>query len=210
MSLLRQLPPGYWKRQARTWHWMSGAVCLVGMLLFSLTGITLNHAAQIKTKPQTQQLEMSLTPSSLEILSGLGEGVADETRLPVELRRDIRRGIGVRVGDETPEWTNVDVYIPLPRPGGDAWLSIDRQTGEVFFEDTSRGAVSYLNDLHKGRNTGTAWSWFIDIFAGAAILFCLSGLWLLQMHSKRRASTWWLAAGGLVVPSVLLILFVHM
>ena len=39
----RWFPIGFWKRQVRTWHWMSGAVCLIGMLLFALTGITLSE-----------------------------------------------------------------------------------------------------------------------------------------------------------------------
>lgn len=210
MSRVKRFPPGFWKRQVRTWHWMSGAMCLVGMVLFAITGITLNHAAQIKASPQTSQREMTLTSDAIERLSDLGEEVAEDTALPALARREIRQNIGVRLGNEPTEWTSVDVYIPLPRPGGDAWLSIDRATGEVFFEETSRGAVSYLNDLHKGRNTGTAWSWFLDIFAVATVVFCLSGLWLLQIHSKRRASTWWLASGGLAVPIILLILFVHM
>ncbi len=210
MSRAGRFPPGFWKRQVRTWHWMSGAMCLIGMVLFAITGITLNHAAQIKASPKTSQSEMTLEASALEDLAELGGDVKDGTLLPALLRRDIRRGIGIRIGNEIPEWTDVDVYIPMPRPGGDAWLSIDRATGKVFFEETSRGAVSYLNDLHKGRNTGTAWSWFLDVFAVATIVFCLSGLWLLQIHSKRRASTWWLAGGGLAVPVGLLILFVHM
>ena len=29
---------GYWLRTLHQWHWISAAVCLVGMLLFSVTG----------------------------------------------------------------------------------------------------------------------------------------------------------------------------
>ena len=31
-------------RQVLRWHWISAAICLIGMLLFAVTGITLNHA----------------------------------------------------------------------------------------------------------------------------------------------------------------------
>lgn len=41
-----------WLGTLRQWHWISSALCLVGMLLFSVTGITLNHAGQIESKPQ--------------------------------------------------------------------------------------------------------------------------------------------------------------
>ena len=56
----RWFPIGFWKRQVRTWHWMSGAVCLIGMLLFALTGITLNHAGQIPASPRTVERTMVL------------------------------------------------------------------------------------------------------------------------------------------------------
>lgn len=51
----------FWKRQARTWHWMSGAICLVGMLLFAVTGITLNHAHEIEAAPKVEEREFVLS-----------------------------------------------------------------------------------------------------------------------------------------------------
>ncbi|MET0356951.1 MAG: PepSY-associated TM helix domain-containing protein, partial [Cellvibrio sp.] len=41
----------------RKWHWMSSALCFICMLLFSVTGITLNHAADIEASPKTSHLE---------------------------------------------------------------------------------------------------------------------------------------------------------
>ncbi|GAA3254952.1 hypothetical protein GCM10020258_13050 [Sphingomonas yabuuchiae] len=81
----------------------------------------------------------------------------------------------------------------MPRPGGDAWVSIDRASGAITSERTDRGWISYLNDLHKGRNAGTAWFWFIDVFAVACIVFTLTGLLLLQMHARHRPrpGRWW-------------------
>src|SRR3546814_1996679 len=52
---------------------------------------------------------------------------------------------------------------------------------------TDRGWIAYLNDLHKGRHTGAAWSWFLDLFAVACLVFSLTGLVLLQMHAGQRA-----------------------
>jgi len=67
-----------------------------------------------------------------------------------------------------------------------------------------------LNDLHKGRNTGKAWAWFIDIFAAATIVFTVTGLILLQFHARARPLTWPLVAAGLAAPVILVILFVHL
>ena len=198
----------FWKKQARIWHWISGAVCLVGMLLFSVTGITLNHAADIPAKPVTKSLEATLTPDELAVLNTAPTS-GTTPALPKETIRALRHHLGVNASGRTAEWTDVDVYVGLPRPGGDAWLAIDRETGFVEYEVTNRGAVSWLNDLHKGRNTGTVWFWFIDIFSVAAILFCLTGLWLLQIHAGKRAITWPLTILGLVIPAALAIFFIH-
>lgn len=199
----------FWKRQVRTWHWMSGAISLIGMMLFALTGITLNHAADIPATPRIVEREFILSSEILNLLSVDAMPEGTET-LPRALQLEIRSELGVDIAGANTEWTDVDAYISLPRPGGDAWLSVDRETGDVIYEVTSRGGVAYFNDLHKGRNTGAAWSWFLDIFAVACIIFCASGLWLLQMHSARRGSTWFLVAGGLAIPALLLIVFVHM
>ena len=40
-----------WLKTLHQWHWISSSVCLLGMLIFSIPGITLNHSAQIEAKP---------------------------------------------------------------------------------------------------------------------------------------------------------------
>jgi hypothetical protein len=37
---LRQQRRAFWMRQLHQWHWISSALCLIGLLLFALTGIT--------------------------------------------------------------------------------------------------------------------------------------------------------------------------
>lgn len=135
------------------------------------------------------------------------EGMTDQLPLPIVqwLSREMR----ISTSGRTAEWTEIDVYVGLPRPGGDAWLSIDRTSGELIYENTDRGAISYLNDLHKGRNTSATWFWFIDIFSVACIIFALTGLWLLQMHAERRPSTWPLVAAGIGLPALLALFFMH-
>ena len=189
---------------------MSGAVCLVGVLLFSATGITLNHAHQIPATPVTESRTAVLPPEQVALLAGFVAGEASGLAvLPVEVSDWLAEHLGVRTGGLDAEWTDVDAYVALPRPGGDAWLSIDFASGEAVYERTTRGAVAYLNDLHKGRNTGSAWAWFIDIFAVACVLFCLTGLWLLQMQARRHRSTWPLTVAGLALPIALVVLFIH-
>ncbi len=73
----------FWMTQARVWHWITGAATLVGMLLFAVTGITLNHAAQIESRPAVTARELQL-PSELKAL------VAPDAPAPSSPR--VRRG----------------------------------------------------------------------------------------------------------------------
>ena len=81
--------------------------------------------------------------------------------------------------------------------------------GAAEYETTDRGMVSWLNDLHKGRNTGTVWSWFIDMFAGACMVFAITGFLIMKLHAANRPSTWPVIGLGILVPILLALLFTH-
>ena len=197
---------GFWLRTLHSWHWISSAICLVAMLLFSITGITLNHSAAIEAKPETLTRKVEMPASVKRALGSREEGTAP---LPGTVSDWLNDVLPVSIGVQPAEWSADEVYLSLPRPGGDAWLSIDRATGAVEYERTTRGVIAYLNDLHKGRNAGTAWRWFIDVFALACLVFCVTGLFLLQMHARQRRMTWPYVALGLVLPVLLALLFIH-
>lgn len=197
---------GWWLKQLHSWHWISAAVSLVGMLLFAITGLTLNHAASIGATPSVVDTA-GLLPRPL--LALLARPPANDAPLPAPVAVAVKAAVGVEPGAHAGEWSAGEVYVALPRPGGDAWVSIDRASGAIKAEVTDRGWVSYLNDLHKGRNAGTAWFWFIDAFAVACILFTLTGLLLLHFHARRRPATWPLVAAGFAVPAGIALLLIH-
>ena len=196
-----------WMRQLRQWHWISGAVSLVSMLLFAVTGITLNHSAAIEAKPRVTTEEGTL-PAPL--IASLGSAPrTGRASVSQDLAAGIETAVGIDVTGREAEWSESEAYIALPRPGGDAWVSVDRESGTVTYEKTDRGWISYLNDLHKGRHTGSAWSLFIDVFAAASIVFCITGLLLLQMYAKGRSMTWPLVGVGLGLPVLLALFLIH-
>lgn len=197
---------GFWLGSLRQWHWISSAICLIGMLLFAITGITLNHASQITASPKITSLSADVP---LDIIQAVKIPVVENAPLPKELVVWLRDTQGVRANGKNAEWSEGEIYLSLPRPGGDAWLSIDLTSGAFEYELTERGWISYFNDLHKGRNTGTAWSWFLDFFAIACIVFCITGLLLLKRYASGRPATWPMVGLGLVLPWVLILLFIH-
>jgi len=205
----------FWLRQMRQWHWISAAVCLIGMLLFAVTGITLNHASKIEAKPEVTARTAKLPAELLDQAKDQAKSLAERRPRPARepLRQAvadwIEQSLSVRVAGREADWQAREIYVALPRPGGDAWLGIDLETGEAQYERTDRGWISYLNDLHKGRHTGLAWSLFLDVFAVACVVFCVTGLVLLQLLSVGRPSTWPLVGVGLVVPLLIAMFLIH-
>ncbi len=180
---------------------------LLGILLFALTGITLNHASQIEVKPEVTVQELRL-PDALHEAIGPSQTEANAPLLS-DLTAWLKQALGVDATGRAAEWSEDEIYLALPQPGGDAWISIDRQSGEVRHETTDRGWISYLNDLHKGRNTGPAWSLFIEVFAIACVVFSLTGLALLQLYAANRPLTWPLVGIGCALPILIAILLIH-
>ncbi|MGQ0799458.1 MAG: PepSY-associated TM helix domain-containing protein [Pseudomarimonas sp.] len=199
----------YWLKTLHQWHWISAALCLIGMLVFSVTGITLNHAAQIGATPAVSTRKAQVPEDVLQRLQTQASSIEGNAPLPHDLRDWLATSVDLRIGSREAEWSADEIYAALPRPGGDAWIAIDLASGMVEAEVTDRGWVSYFNDLHKGRHTGAAWSWFIDVFAIACLIFCLTGLFLLQMHARQRALTWPMVGAGLVIPALLALLLIH-
>lgn len=197
----------YWLKTLHEWHWISSALCLVGILFFSITGVTLNHSAQIEASPEVIQRKAILPDELRTALAGADS--ASDPALPAALREWISKTMDVEVGARMGEWSEGEIYVSMPRAGGDAWLSIDRASGAIEYEKTDRGWISWFNDLHKGRNTGTAWAWFIDVFALACVVFSVSGFFLLQMHARQRSMTWPMVGLGLLVMVLVALLFIH-
>jgi hypothetical protein len=194
-------------RQVLRWHWISAAVSLIGMLMFAITGFTLNHAADIKAEPKVVERTAVLPP---DLLDQAKAAAPSGGALPQAVRDWVRKSLKARApASAKVEWSGEEAFVDLPGPGSDASLTIDLGSGEARYEQTTRGAVAYLNDLHKGRNTGAAWKLFIDVFVVGCIVFCTTGLVLLQLHSWQRRSTWPLVAAGLLIPLLLLIFLVH-
>ncbi len=193
-------------RTTHLWHWISAAVCFAALSLFTITGITLNHASAIGAQPVVisgiGQLPQDLRS---EMLKQRDSATPDPTAF-IDWAQD---AFHVSLRGATAEWQDEELYLSAPGPGRDAWVSIDRASGAAKYETTDRGWVAYFNDLHKGRNTGVWWTIFIDVIAAAVLFFSLTGLVLLWLQAGQRTSTWPLIGGGIAIVAVFMMLFVH-
>lgn len=206
----RNASRAFWLKHLHQWHWISSALCLLAMFLFSITGITLNHASQIEAKPVVQRQQASLPAPLLDQLRQFAEQHDGAKQpLPASAEQWLRDTWKVQAGARPAEWAVDEVYLALPKAGGDAWVRFALEEGSAEFENTDRGWISWLNDVHKGRNTGSVWNWFIDLFAVACLVFCLTGLLILKLHAAHRPSTWPVVGLGMLIPFVIALLFIH-
>jgi len=194
-------------RTMHLWHWISAAVCFAALTLFTVTGITLNHASSISAKPVVTSGNSQLPADLLAELKRpeLAGAVPPPTTV-IEWAEGASR---ISLRGAQAEWSEEELYLSAPGPGRDAWVTIDRASGAVKFEATDRGWVAYFNDLHKGRNAGIAWTLFIDVVAAAVLFFSLTGLVLLWIQARQRGSTWPLVGGGVAIMVALMIFFAH-
>jgi hypothetical protein len=169
----------------------------------------LNHATQIEAKPSVINRKAILPTSLLTELREVANSNHSTKALPVKINEWLYDHLQVNTNEHAVEWSADEVYVSLPKPGGDAWVRIGLSNGEAEYELTDRGWISWLNDLHKGRHTGVIWSWFIDIFAFGCVLFSLTGLLILKYHAANRPFTWPVVGLGILVPLLIALLFIH-
>jgi hypothetical protein len=193
-------------RTMHSWHWISAAICLAALLLFSITGVTLNHASAISAQPRVTQLDAQLPAALIATLNG-ERAAADP--VPPAVAAWLEQQFHIDLAGAGVEWSEEELYLSAPGPGRDAWVSVDRATGAARSEATDRGWIAYFNDLHKGRNTGLAWTIFIDVVAAACVFFAFTGLVLLWVQARQRTSTWPLVGGGVAILVALMVFFAH-
>lgn len=96
-------------------------MCLIGLLLFALTGITLSHARQIEATPQVTHRNLGLPVGLRAAIDGDDER---KTGLPAAVGAWLDDRLQAQVTGRVAEWSADEIYLSMPRPGGDGWLSI--------------------------------------------------------------------------------------
>lgn len=185
------------QRLANPMRWLhiySSMFGLVAILFFSVTGITLNHPSWTfgsvsKEETQTGQMPKKwLMPevSKLEVV----EHLRKENRV---------RGL---VDDFTIDETECSITLKGPAYSADIFLN--RETGSYEVTQRYAGLTAFMNDLHKGRDSGKAWSLVIDISAVILIIVSLTGIALLLYIKRRRGKGFLATLGGFAVLAVII------
>lgn len=161
------------------------------VLFFAATGLTLNHADWFASEQKTTVYHGTAAKNMLGTPGSQGDAGVDKLGLVEMLRAT---GIHGAVSDFRVDDSQIEISFSAPGYSADAF--IDRDSGKYDLTETRNGFVAIMNDLHKGRDTGKAWSFVIDVSAGLLVLVSLTGLVLIWFMHKRRVAGLLLAAAG--------------
>ena len=177
---------------SRWLHIYLSMVSFAIVLFFSVTGITLNHADTMQGETKTTQAKGKLNAAWVQS----PDTNKVEKLLIAEYFRN-QHAVKGAVNDLRIEETQIS--IAYKGPGYEAVAFINRVSGEYELTVAQTGLVGFMNDLHKGRDTGKTWAWVIDIAAGLMVLISLTGLILLLFIKRKRVNGLILLAAGILV-----------
>ena len=195
------------ERQTHHWsrliHVYTSMVALLVVLFFAVTGITLNHPEwTFGDDVQTETLSGEFPfDTALVADDGSDEGVDF-----LSISEYVRDTYDVTGSVDSFDVTNGQGSIAYKNPGYSANLLFDIDAGTFDLTVEQQGWVAVMNDMHKGRDTGSAWRWAIDIAAGFLVAISLTGL-VMQFFLRRRRRSAFVAAGVGAAITVALIVF---
>ncbi|MDX2005537.1 MAG: PepSY-associated TM helix domain-containing protein [Meiothermus sp.] len=172
-------------------HLYTSMISLLVVLFFAATGVTLNHPDWLFGSTERVSSYQGTLPESWQRNSQVNWLETAET-----LRA--RYNLKGSVSDTRADDQEASISFRAPAYAADAFISI--KDGSYTLKVTAQGPVAVLNDLHRGRDAGSAWAWLIDLSGGFLLLVALTGLTLSLFFKKtRRAAMLTALAGTLVV-----------
>jgi len=164
------------------------------MLLFSITGLTLNHPEWFGAGvSRSEDLDGRLDPALLGSGADDPRGERVDKLMVAETLR-ARHTLRGAVSDFRSD--DLETTVSWKGPGYAAYAVVDRATGRYTLSVTRHGFVDILNDLHKGRDTGAAWSFVIDLSAVLLVIAAVTGFLLVFWIRRRRLSGILVALAG--------------
>jgi uncharacterized protein len=179
---------------ARWLHIYLSMASFTVVFFFAATGLTLNHPDWFASGQKTTETHGVIQKSQVRTT---GPDGADKLAIVEGFRtRDRVHGAATdfRVDD-------AQLSVSFRAPGYTADAFIDRDTGKYDLTVVQNGFVAVMNDLHKGRDAGKAWSAVIDVSAVLLVLVSCTGLVLIWFIYRRRFS-------GLLLAGIMTVFFV--
>jgi hypothetical protein len=180
-------------RLCRMLHAYLSAFAFLALFFFSATGILLNHPEWFEAyQPAEHKVAFTVTPAELAAAKAspdrgraLAAAAARHASLP---------GAYASADIDGPQ-----ALVRLEGPKGSSDLTIDLATGKADGRVTRPNLMAIIQDLHRGKNSGSAWRWVIDLSAWIVLGLSLIGYVLFFSLRFRLKTSLILTAVSLAV-----------
>ena len=149
------------------------------LLFFAVTGLTLNHPDWFAAQQSTQEVKGTVNKAWI--------AVTDTAKIPkLEIVEFFRNKYSVKGSVSEFRIDDREYSVSFKGPGYSADVFIEREDASFTLTVIRSGFVAVMNDLHKGRDSGTKWAWLIDVSAVLMVVVSLSGIVLICFLKKKR------------------------
>jgi hypothetical protein len=186
---------------ARWLHIYGSMISFAIVLFFSVTGITLNHPDFFAGEMKTLQEKGKLNPAWVNTKDTLHIA-------KLQIVEALRKAHSIKAPVSEFRIEDDQCTVSFKGPGYAADAFITRNTGNYEITLLKAGVIGIMNDLHKGRDSGSKWAVVIDVAAALMLLISLSGLVLLLYIKRKRLKGLVTAVAGVVIVWVLYKLFI--
>lgn len=166
---------------SRWLHIYLSMVSFAIVFFFAVTGLTVNHTEWFADQQRTAQLKGAVELKWVKT-------DADDKVAKLEIVEQLRRTHNIKAALSEFRIEESQCAVSFKGPGYSADAFINRESGEYEVTENRMGFVAVLNDLHKGRDTGRAWSRLIDVSAIFMTLVSVTGMALIFFLKRRRVS----------------------
>jgi hypothetical protein len=170
------------------------------VFFFAVTGLTLNHPQWFANQQHTSTMK--------GVMEARWTNTGSDDRVgKLEIVEFLRKaGIQGALDDFRIEPAECD--LTFKGPGYSADVFIERATGRYEVTESRLGFAAIINDLHKGRDSGRAWKWFIDVSAVLLTFVSATGLVLIWFVHRHRVAGLLSLGAGCVLTYLLYAIFV--
>ncbi len=179
-------------KYSRWLHIYLSMISFVIVLFFSITGLTLNHADYFQKNTSITQNEGKIDSNWIS--------ATDTLKIKkLEIVEFFRNKYKVKGSVTDFRIYDSEISLTFKAPGYASDIFINRDDANFSLMQTNQGLMGFFNDLHKGRDTGKAWLWVIDVSAILMTIISLTGLILLLFIKKKRTAGVALLFAGLIL-----------
>jgi hypothetical protein len=183
-----------WRKWFRVVHRDFGYLFFGLTLVYSISGIALNHLDDWNSNYIIIRKDITLENPG-QIYPGITKTEVKALLKEFDLADSYKNHY-------FPQSNQLKVFLK----GGSA--VINTETGNGLLEiSTRRPIFREMNYLHY--NPQVSWTWISDIFAGALVILAITGLFLIRGAKGITGRGAWLTLLGIIIPVIILLIFFY-